>query len=249
MLRHHEAMFRQKPARSLITGKDNTTTVTAVDVTPANQFYVIYSVGPISVAAGDVVSAHFQQQTSYADSGRVMVGSGIVIGTSNQVKNHSSSGFVGYISNLAGSNAIQEEAGTEVVNRTGSYKFSSAVSNIYINAVLYGADLNGNTSNPGFRLPSGYGELVVVLENGVTHTEKYYQNFTQMAVSGNTFVNKTLGPFNIPANTMVDVRYDFEATRSDQTPTGDNQRIGRWVSEATSATDKAGTRLVRGNAE
>lgn len=112
---------------------------------------------------------------------------------------------------------------------------------------MYAANLSGNP--PGAvdpTLPSGYGELVAVLESGVTRYEMNYQAFTAMSVSGNTWVNKTLGPFNIAANTMVDTRYEVEATTNTSMPDGDyNQRFGRWVSEGTSSTDMAGSRLIK----
>lgn len=234
---------------SAVTGywKDNTTSVTTIDATPGYVKTILYTIGPISVNANDVVTVHFQQQTSYAGSDAVMIAGGVVIGDNSAVKDQLSSGFIGFASKHSGTNSTPEEGGTEVTQRTGSYKFTSAYSNVYINAVMYAANLSGNP--PGAvdpTLPAGYGELVAVLESGVTRYETNSQAFVNMAVSGTTFVNKTLGPFNIAANTMVDTRYEAEATTAVPMPVGNyNQRFGRWVSEATSSSDQAGTRLIK----
>ena len=63
---------------SAVTGywKDNTTSVTTIDATPGYVKTILYTIGPISVNANDVVTVHFQQQTSYAGSDAVMIAGG-----------------------------------------------------------------------------------------------------------------------------------------------------------------------------
>lgn len=233
--------------------KDNTTTVTAVNNYPGYVYEIMYTIGPLTVQAGDVVTAHYQQQLNYNGSVNAMAAGGVVVGSNASVLNAGSSGFIGWIARNAGSNvSAAEEGSCEVLSRTGSYQFTAASSTIYINAIAYG----GSTSSaaPDYSVPGG-GELVAVVERGVTRLETTAMNLPQAPYRGGALkycvpidgpalhVQYSYGPVNIAAGTMVDVRFDIEGTS--EVPSGSNQRLGRSVIQGLSATATAGTTISR----
>lgn len=241
------------PGRSAVVSysKDTTTTVTAVNTYPGYVRYVMYSVGPLTVSAGDVVSAHFQQQLNYNGSVNVMLCSGIIVGTSATVAD-TGTGFVGWVARSAGSNiSAAEEGSCEVLSRTGSYKFTAAATNIYVNAFVYGGC---SVSAPDCSVPGG-GELVAVVENGVTWDETRTMNLATepyrggaaksvVQIDGPTLHRQySYGPVGISAGTMVDVRFDAETTT--EVNSGNHQRFGRSVIQSTAATATTGTTLCR----
>lgn len=237
--------------------RDTTTTLASVPVVKGDasepyQKVVIYSIGPLTVEAGDVVSAHWQSQLNYNGTPNVMAAGGIVVGT-NAAVTGGGTGFVGWIARAAGSNiSATEEGSCEVLSRNGSYRFAANASNIYINAFVYGA--SSDTSAPDLTIPGG-GELVAVVERGVTWASTSTMLLPQDPYRGgalyycipidgpNLHVQYSYGPVTVNGGTMVDVRFDIEGTT--EVPTGDVQRMGRSVIQGTGAGSTTGTTLVR----
>jgi hypothetical protein len=249
------ALLAGPAARATIVSfsKDTTTTVTAVNNYPGYQKVVMYSIGPLTVQAGDIVSAHWQTQLNYNGSVNAMAAGGIVVGTSSTVKDQASVGFLGWVARSAGSNvSAAEEGSCEVLMRTGSYQFAAAASNIYINAIAYGG--SSSSAAPDYTVPGG-GELVAVVERGVTRYVTTTMNLPQDPYRGgalkycvpidgpNLHVQYSYGPLSVPAGTMVDVRFDIEGTA--EMPNGYQQRLGRSVIQGTAATSTTGTVLSR----
>lgn len=227
--------------------KDSVTTVTMIDCNPGYTKYIMYSVGPMSVKAGDVVSAHFQQQFGQTGNPPIMTATGIVVSTSAPAISGN------MIAGWAGSNLSQQEGGREVVSRTGSYQFTADAENVYINAVAYGQALITGGGSGDLTIPAGrYGELVAVLERGISWHKTKVSNLPYNSTEGKNYIpsspvlniHNSIGPLNIPANSMVDVRFDIEATS--EVPTGNyNQRLGRNIVQNTSAAATGGTYLSK----
>jgi hypothetical protein len=223
-----------------------TTTAKTIDNTPGNSMIVVCSAGPFTVQAGDLVSAHIQEELTWTGTSHVMAGCGIVVATSPTATDSTSPGYLGMLSKFSGSNLDAVPEATEILARNGSYQFASASSTIYINSVAYGATLGGTC--PDFVIPAGYAELVAVVESGVTrYSTTAYQQLPYDSVAGNYYVptggaqlvQYSLGPISVPANTMVDVRFQIEATT--ETAFGTEQRLGRKIIYANSASTTVGT--------
>ncbi|HEY0771309.1 MAG TPA: hypothetical protein VGD31_13345, partial [Sphingobacteriaceae bacterium] len=230
-----------------------TTDVTFITNYPGYDKKVRYSIGPISVQAGDVISAHFQQQLNINSSVNAMAACDIVIGTNNAVKDHLSTGYLGFIAKPSGSNvSVAEEGSCEVLSRSGSYQFTSAANNIYINAAVYGGGTNPST--PNWTIPGG-GELVAVLESGVSWYKATTMNLTKEPYRGgalkfcvpidgpNLHVQYAVGPVNVPAGSMVDVRHHIQCTS--EVPNGQHQRLGQNLIQGTSASSTSGLDLSK----
>jgi hypothetical protein len=237
--------------------KDNTTSVTTIDCTPGYTFTVVYSIGPLTVQAADIVSAHLQRQVNYSGSQHVMTGAAIVVATSPTCASNTQPGYLGMLSPFCGNNLNTPlEGNSEVLSRTGSYKFASASSSVYVNAVLYGASL-GEGLNYTLPVGNNYGELVAVVERGVERYSSYTHNLpygqfwlpppqkgyfiTQM--NGTQYVDNSIGPLNIPPYTMVDIRYQIEAT-AEIVQGGPTQTLGRKTIYTTLATSTSGTNFT-----
>lgn len=244
---------KQHAQTSSIVGywKDNTPNpaVTGINNNPGYIKEILYTIGPLTVQAADIVSGHLQQQLNFNGNNNAMAVGYMVIGTNANVKDHTSSGFVGYIAKPAGSNLSYADEGThEVISRNGSFQFTANSSSIYINAVFYG----GSTATlPDFTLP-GNGEMVAVVERGVTCYSTRTDNLPFSASESKNYVpidgptlhrQYSIGPLTVPAQTMVDVRYDVESTS--EVPVGYNQRFGRSVIQGTSATATTGNVITR----
>lgn len=239
-----------KTSSTVYFGKSTTALQTSIPINPGYQHKRMYTVGPFNAQAGDVISVHFQQETTFANwaNENVMVASGVAIASNNTAITGAMSGFYGWACSNMGTNTTTDESGTEVVSRTGSWTVTSAAAAapIYVNAKLYGSTLSSPGTSYPLTIPAGnYGELVVVVERGVTRTEILPQNFVALACSGVTFVNKSLGPYNIPANTQVDVRYELSPTSDSHMLAPNIQRAGRFVTQETSASANGGTQLIR----
>lgn len=232
--------------------KDNVTTVTSINNYPGYNKQIMYTIGPISVQAGDVLSAHFQQQLNINSPVNVMAACLVVIGTNNAVKDQTSSGFVGFIAKASGSNiSVSEEGSCEVLARNGSYQFTAPSNSIYINAVVYG----GSTSSqaPNYTVPGG-GELVAVLERGVTWYKATGMLLPKAPYRGGALkycvpvdgptqhVEYSVGPLSIPAGTMVDIRHHIEAT-AEVPNDGSHQRLGRSLIQGNAANATSGVNL------
>ncbi|SIO13094.1 hypothetical protein [Chitinophaga niabensis] len=246
-----------QPASTLSTvvayWKDNVTPITSINNYPGYNKQIMYTIGPITVEAGDVLSAHFQQQLNINSPVNVMAACLVVIGTNNAVKDQTSAGFVGFIAKASGSNiSVPEEGSCEVLARNGSFQFTAPSNSIYINAVVYG----GSTSSqaPNYTVPGG-GELVAVLERGVTWYKASGMLLPKAPYRGgalkfsvpidapNKHVEFSVGPLSIPAGTMVDVRHHIEAT-AEVPNDGSHQRLGRSLIQGSSATATGGTTLL-----
>lgn len=231
--------------------KDTTTPITTLDCTPGYVKQVGYSIGPLTVETADVVSAHLQREITYSGNNHVMVACGIVVATSPTAIDNTSTGFLGMLSPFCGSNLnTPYEGNVEILTRTGSYKFAAASSSVYINAVFYGADL-GEGLNVTFPAGNNYGELVAVVERGVerysstTHHSPYVSGFGySVPIGGTQYVDNSIGPLTIPANTMVDIRYQIEATAEIAAAGNPAQTLGRKTIYTTSASGTAGTNFT-----
>lgn len=229
--------------------KDVSTTVTYIDCDPEFEKVVLYSVGPLTVEAADVLSVHLQQQLTHAQTSvRIMAGVGIVVATSPTAVDNLSPGYLGMAAGFAAENMSPEEDGALVLTRSGGYKFAASADNIYVNAVFYGDRFAGGTHD--LIVPSGtYGELVAVVERGVTW---YQTQVSKLPFNGANYyvpfspilnVQHTIGPVNVPANSLVDVRFDAEA--SSPIPYGAGwQGFGRQVIQGTSATATTATKTL-----
>ena len=227
--------------------KDDVTTVTSINVTPGYQRKVLYSIGPIDVKTADVISAHLQQELTFSGNNNAMVGSGILLATSATAVSNTSAGFIGWVARPATSNlSYSEEVSLEVFGRNGSYKFANDINGVYVNAICYAAS---SASLPDLTVPAGnYGELVAVLEEGVTWNAVTTTALPFNAAEGKYSVphnaagvlyrHNSYGPVTLPAGTMVDVRFDVEATS--ETPAGSNQYLGRAVVQGTAASSTGG---------
>lgn len=247
-LQHFQKLPIAKTSSVIGYWKDATTTVTSINNNPGYQKKILYSIGPLTVAAGDLVSVHLQQELTFAGSDNVMASCGVVVATSATAVDPNSSGYLGMAVKFAGQNlSSDEEISVEVLARSGSWKFTAAASNVYINAVFYGAS---TATVPDWTVPAGpYGELVAVLESGVAY---YTDNTFSLPFSSTE--NKYYVPSspvlnvqysiqaNIPDNSMVDCRFQSQATS--EVPLGNyRQGFGRQVIQGTSATDVTGVGL------
>jgi hypothetical protein len=223
-----------------------TSTAKTIDNTPGYSMIVVCSAGPFTVQAGDLVSAHIQEELTWTGTSHVMAGCGIVVATSPTATDSTSPGYLGMLSKFSGSNLDASPETTEILARNGSYQFTSASSTVYINSVAYGATLGGTC--PDFVIPAGYAELVAVVERGVTrYTTTAYQQLPYdsglkmyyVPTGGAQLVQYSLGPINVPADTMVDVRFQIEGTT--ETDFGTGQRLGRKIISTTSPTATVGT--------
>jgi hypothetical protein len=190
---------------------------------------------------------------TWTGSGRIMTGCGIVVATSPTAVDNTSTGYIGLLSKFSSSNLDKTKEGDEVLTRTGSFQFASGYSTVYINSVAYGQTLPQFTAGPDAVIPAGYAEIVAAVERGVTRyaTTAYQQlpydsgaaNYYVPITGGfSPYVQYAYGPLNIPAGTMVDVRFQVEAS----TPTNlgtITQRLGRKVIQTTSATSTSGSFL------
>jgi hypothetical protein len=231
-----------------------TTTAKTINENPGYQKIVICSAGPFTVQAGDVATAHIQEEITWTGTGRIMTGCGIVVATSPTAVDNTSAGYIGMLSKFSGSNLDKAKESTEVLTRTGSYQFAADYTTVYINSVAYGQTLPLNTPGPDATIPAGYGEIVAAVERGVTrYATTTYQQLPYDSTEGkyyvpvaSTFTPKVqyaYGPLDIPAGTMVDVRFQVEAS----TPTNlgtITQRLGRKIIQTTSSSSTSGTNLT-----
>src|SRR5690606_10208313 len=125
--------------------------------------------------------------------------------------------YVGMLSRFCATNLHPaEEGSTEIHTRTGSYKVGAGVSSVYVNVVAYAASLGSNP--PNLVIPADYAEIVAVVERGITRLETSTFHLPQsggewvVPIDTTTHVQYSLGPVTIPANTMVDVRFQVEST-------------------------------------
>jgi hypothetical protein len=230
--------------------KVKTTGTTTINENPGYQKVVVNSAGPFTVLAGDVVTAHIQQEVQWPDSTRIMTACGIVVATSPTAVDNTSTGYIGMISKFSGSNLDIAKEGTEVLTRTGSYQFATGYATVYINSIAYGQTLPQFTPGPDATIRTDYAELIAVIERGVTrYATSAYQSLPTDAngfyvpVGNSTlYTQYSVGPLTIPADSMVDVRFQVEAS----TPTNlgaITQRLGRKVIQTTSSTSTSGTSL------
>ena len=226
-----------------------TSTAKSIDNYPGYTKVVVCSAGPFTVQAGDLVSAHIQEELTWTGTTHVMAACGIVVATSPTAVDNTSAGYVGMLAKFAGSNLDSSPEGTEILTRNGSYQFAAGYSTIYINSVAYGSTLSAGPE-PDFVIPAGYGEIAAVVERGVTrYSTTAYQQLPYDSVAGKyyvptggtQYVQYSVGPLSIPAGTMVDVRYQVEATT--ETDFGTEQRLGRKVIYGSSTTDTVGVFL------
>lgn len=230
--------------------KDDTTPIFTLDCTPGYTKAVGYSIGPLTVQEADVVSAHLQREVIYSGT-NIMIACGIVVATSATCRDNNDAGFLGMLSPFCGSNInTVNEGNMEILTRTGSFKFASASSSIYINAVFYGATF-GASYDVNFPAGTQYGELVAVVERGVGYysSTAHYSPFISgfgysVPIGGTQYVDNSIGPLNIAPNTMVDVRYQIEAT-AEIAGSSPAQRLGRKTVYTTSASSTSGTKLTR----
>ncbi|HEY0667226.1 MAG TPA: hypothetical protein VGD22_03555 [Sphingobacteriaceae bacterium] len=236
---------------SIVTyARDNTTSVTKLDCTPGYTMTIVYSIGPLTVQAGDVVTAHMQRELTYSGSAHVMYSAGILIATSPSATTNTSSGYLGMASPFAGNNLYTAKEGNiAIVSRNGSFQFTQASSSVYINAVFYGATL-GEGIDMDLPVGNNYGELVAVVERGVTrysstahHTPFVTGYGYTVPLGGTQYVDNSVGPITIPPYTMVDVRYQNEITSDDDMGTA-LLRIGRKTIYTSSASSTTGVNLT-----
>lgn len=223
-----------------------TTAEKRIDNYPGYTKIVVCSAGPFTVQAGDLVSAHIQEELTFAGTNHVMAACGIVVATSPTAVDNTSAGYIGMLSKFAGSNHKASAEGSEVLTRNGSYQFATGYSTVYINSVAYGSTLSAGPE-PDFVIPAGYAEIVAVVERGVTrYSTTAYQQLPYdsaagkyyVPTGGTQYVQYSLGPLNIPAGTMADIRFQIEGTT--ETAFGTTQRLGRKVIYADSTTDTTG---------
>lgn len=123
--------FTAKTSSVVSYSKDTTPSVSSLSTSTVKV--ALYSIGPLTVQAGDVVSAHLQQEITTGSTQHVMIGSYIVAATSST----STTADIGSISKASTSNLDPSSEGSaEIVTRTGSYKFNAAATNVYINVEL-----------------------------------------------------------------------------------------------------------------
>lgn len=218
--------------------KAASTTAKSINVNPGNVKVVLCSAGPFTVQQGDVISSHSQMELTYSDTEHFMVGSGIVLATSNAAVDSSSTGYIGMISKFATSNHQPLEDINEIHARTGSYLIPAGVTTVYVNWVAYAASLGGSPANAS--VPAGYAEVVGVVERNITRLEDTSFSLTSLPIDATTHVQYSLGPTTIPANTMVDIRFQVEGT-SEAPSSDDHQRLGRYTIQTTSATSTSGS--------
>lgn len=234
--------------------KDNTTTVTRLDCEPdpgPAPVYIVYSIGPLSVQAGDVVTAHLQRELVYEGTAHVMNAAGILIATSPTANANTSPGYLGMASPIAGNNLYTAKEGNiSIISRNGSYKFTSASNSIYINAIFLGETLGETGKDLLLPVGSNYGELVAVVERGVeryastAHYTPYVSGYGySIPTNGTLYVDNSIGPLTIPGNTMVDVRYQNEITSNDAMYPA-VLRVGRKTIFTSSASSTAGVNLT-----
>lgn len=245
--RNTKNKFTAKTSSVVSYNKDTTPSVSSLSTSTVKV--ALYSIGPLTVQAGDVVSAHLQQEITTESTQHVMIGSYIVAATSST----STTADIGSISKASTSNLDPSSEGSaEIVTRTGSYKFTSAATNVYINAVFYASSLT-NPPSPNLTIPSGaYGELVAVVESGVTtynaaayqSTLPYNSSLGKHYAPATSVVQYSVGPLNVPSQTMVDVRYQIEATSEKASALTATHRLGRRVVYGSSATATSGVDLV-----
>lgn len=240
--------------------KDNATSVTTLESDKVNGVfpkYVVYSIGPLTVEAADVVSAHLQRELTWTGTSSISANCGIVVATSPTCRDNLDAGYLGMLSPFCGNNlVVGAEGNSEILTRTGSFQFASASSSIYINAVFYAANLGVAGSGIDMDLPVGstYGELIAVVERGVqrysstAHHSPYgtwwFGTGYAIPIGGTQYVDNSIGPLTIPANTMVDIRYQTEVTADIATGTDPAQTLGRKTIYTTSATSTTGTNFT-----
>jgi hypothetical protein len=226
-----------------------TTSEKRIDNYPGYTKIVVCSAGPFTVQAGDLASAHIQEELTWAGTTHVMAGCGIIVATSPTAVDNTSAGYIGTLAKFSGSNLDAATENDEILTRNGSYQFAAGYSTVYINSVAYGSTLSAGPE-PDFVIPAGYAELVAVVERGVTrYTTTAYQQLPYDSVADkyyvpitgvfSPYVQYSVGPLDIPAGTMADIRFQVEATT--ETDWGTNQRLGRKVIYTTSPTSTSGT--------
>ena len=240
--------------------KDNSTSVTKLESDKVGGVfpkYVVYSIGPLTVEAADVVSAHLQRELTWTGTSEISANCGIVVATSATCRDNTDPGFLGMLSPFCGNNlVVGAEGNSEILTRTGSYQFAAASSSIYINAVFYAANLGTPGAGIDMDLPVGsnYGELVSVVERGIqrysstTHNTPYgtwwFGTGYAIPIGGTQYVDNSIGPLTIAPNTMVDIRYQTEVTADIANGTDPAQTLGRKTIYTTSATSTTGTNFT-----
>lgn len=237
--------------------KDNTTTVTKLESDKVGGVfpkYVVYSIGPLTVEAADVVSAHLQRELTWTGTDEISTNCGIVVATSATCRDNTDPGFLGMLSPFCGNNlVVGAEGSSEILTRTGSYQFAAASSSIYINAVFYAASL-GTSIDMDLPVGNNYGELVSVVERGIqrysstTHHSPYgawwFGTGYAIPIGGTQYIDNSIGPLTIAPNTMVDIRYQTEVTANITNGTDPAQTLGRKTIYTTSATSTSGTNFT-----
>ncbi|MBI5383004.1 MAG: hypothetical protein HZA31_13985 [Opitutae bacterium] len=230
-----------------------TTSDVSINENPGYVKKVVCSAGPFTVLAGDLITAHAQAEVTWAGSSatdRIMVGSGIIVATSSTAVDNTSAGYIGMVSKWAGNNFVKIPEGNEDAARTGSYQFSAAYTTVYVNWVHYGQTVPQYSAGPDAVIPAGYGEIIAVQERDVaryattTYRQIPYDTQYYLPITGgfSPYVQYSYGPLNIAAGSMVDVRFQVEA--STQLGQGTiTQRLGRKVIQTTSTTSTTGTVL------
>lgn len=243
------------PSHAAVVGfqKVVTTTDKVVNNVPGYQKVVVCSVGPFTVETGDVVTSHVQAEFTWAGTSRCMAAGGVIVATSPTAVDNSSAGYIGMVNKWAGNNLVKALESTDIMTRNGSYRFGANYATVYVNFVAYGQTLPLGTPGPDMVIPAGYAEIAAVVERGVTRyqTTAYQQipydsgipnYYVPVSSSFNPLVQYSYGPLNIPADTMVDVRFQVEASTYGITQS-QTQRLGRKVIQTTSATSTSGPLL------
>lgn len=233
--------------------KDTSPAVSTIPNTPLGSSVikkVLYSIGPLTVQAGDVITTHLQQELTSTSTVHFMIGCLVVVANSPTSVNPD----IGILNKASTSNSVPAKEGpAEIVTRNGSYRFASAASNVYINAVFYAASLGTQTIPAYVTVPSGpYGELVAVVEQGVTRYETnsypylpYSSSYSKYYAPATPVVHYTLGPYSIPAQTMVDIRYQVEGTSEQASNTSPTPRLGRGIVYAASSSATSGSEILQ----
>jgi len=233
-----------------------TTVDKSINENPGYQSVVVCSAGPFTVLAGDVVTAHSQEEVTWSGSTRVMTAGGIVVATSPTAVDSTSPGYIGMLAKFAGNNLDKAKEDTEVMTRTGSYQFTSGYSTVYINSIAYGQTLPQYTPGANAVIPADFGEIVVTVERDIERyaTSAYQQipfdggtghYYIPSAGSFTPYVQYAYGPLNIAAGSMVDVRFQVEGSTPVDEGNSIVERLGRKVIQTTSPTSTSGNFLIQ----
>ena len=211
--------------------------------TSADQ--VLYSIYIPSIQAGSTVDLRFQAEVGEPSTAcNIGIGRQIIMATSAMDTGVLQSDWVTQreMQNLT------PDGEHLILTHTGVMWFTNTVTDVYFNVVIWGATDHSACQNVPIPVEQGYGELDAIV---MSSTPPVYPGTQELVgtlpINGARQSVYSSGQITIPANSIVDVRFQGEVTEDGTQTNCVNVGIGRQLILSSSATGVTGTPLNMAN--